>query len=75
MNGENDKTLAALAEWQKGIDEKLDHIMRTLDDAFKPEGFCTRARGRLGNVNTSVKLQWFLLGGVIIALITEALRK
>ena len=74
VNGETDKTLAALKEWQKGIDEKLDHIAQTLDEAFKPEGFCARARGRLGNLSASVKIQWFLLGGIIIAIITSALK-
>jgi len=75
MNGETDKTLAALKEWQKGVDGKLDHIAETLDEAFKPEGFCSRSRGKLGAVNTSVKIQWFLLGGIIIAIITQALKR
>jgi len=74
VNGETDKTLAALKEWQKGVDAKLNKIQETLDTAFEPEGFCARARGKLGNMNASIKIQWFLLGGIIIAIITQALK-
>jgi hypothetical protein len=75
VDNENGKTAGRLEEWQKGVDEKLLHILITLDEAFKPEGFCARSREKLGNVNASVKIQWFLLAGIIIAIITQALKK
>jgi len=75
VNGETDKTLAALKEWQEGVDEKLDHITKTLDDAFKPEGFCSRSRAKLATVNTAIGIYGLLIVGIIIAIITQALKK
>jgi hypothetical protein len=75
MDSENGKTTGRRDQWEKGVDEKLDHIMETLDDAFKSEGFCSRSRAKLGNVDTAIKIYGLLIVGIIIAIITQALKK
>jgi hypothetical protein len=75
MDGENGKTTGRRDEWENGVNEKLDKIIKRLDDAFEPEGFCARARGRLANVTTSLKIQWILLGGINITIIMQALKR
>jgi hypothetical protein len=74
MDVENGKTAGRLQEWQKGVDAKLDKIIKRLDDAFEPQGFCTQARGKVANVNTAIKIYGLLIIGIIIAIITQALR-
>ncbi len=71
MDDANGRTLAGLEEWRKGVDEKLDHISETLDTAFNPEGFCSRARGKIGWLATMIGIQWLLLAAIIVAIIGE----
>jgi hypothetical protein len=75
LNEQNGKTLAGLEEWRRGIDEKLTYIMRTLDNAFEPEGFCSRSRGKIGWLATMVGIQWLLVAALVVAIIGEWVKK
>ena len=73
--GDNGIATGRREEWEKGVDEKLDVILQKIDDAFKPEGFCSRSRAKLAGVVATLGIYGLLIVGIIIAIITQALKK
>ena len=55
-----------LDEWRGEVDRKLDKV----GIFWAPDGVCEKARGRIGRTWSHVKVQWWLIGLIVGALVT-----
>ena len=56
-----------LDERQANMDGKLDNI----NEVFKPDGLCSKSRGRINSMFSHIKIQWWLLGSLVIFLVVR----
>ena len=56
-----------LDEWRVSMDKKID----TINEVFKPDGVCSKSRGRIDSVFSHVKVQWWFLGGLVVVLVVK----